>query len=100
MFDFLSLSLHFRVGDFPVTRVFVWCCGRAGLGQLTSGGAVRCSVLVGCHVVVLYDGGVWYGVVWFPSFGFFFRSLRTTMFTPVDSVMTMKPENFSFDHAL
>jgi len=28
------------------------------------------------------------------------QSLRTTMFTPVNSVMAMKPENFSFDHAL
>lgn len=28
------------------------------------------------------------------------ESLRSSMFTPVDSVMEMKPEHFSFDHAL
>jgi hypothetical protein len=27
-------------------------------------------------------------------------TLRSTMFTPVESVMAMKPEHFSFDHAL
>jgi hypothetical protein len=28
------------------------------------------------------------------------RSLTSTMFAPVDSVMGMKEKNFSFDHAL
>lgn len=27
------------------------------------------------------------------------KTLRSTMFTPIDSIMGMKEENFSFDHS-